>query len=152
MALRESRRPVAPGWARPYIGIPFLDHGRSFDGADCLGLARLLYADRAPEVPWPDEHGYDGTDSEDAPTISKLMDAARESGDWLRVPMGEERELDVIEIRVHGFPDHIGVVLIPGVAVHTMMEPARSALLFYRGPEYKHIIIGFRRHRILASR
>jgi hypothetical protein len=28
---------------RKYIGIPFVDRGDSFDGADCYGLLRLFY-------------------------------------------------------------------------------------------------------------
>jgi hypothetical protein len=133
------------------IGVPFIDHGRTMEGADCLGWARLVYALRAPQIEWPDEHAYDGTDSEDAATIARLMDMARESGDWIKIEKGEERELDIIEIRVHGYPDHIGVVLAPGVAGHTMAAPTGSSLLFYRGAEYKHIIIGFRRHRLLTT-
>jgi hypothetical protein len=136
----------------PLIGIPFVDHGRTMEGADCLAWARLVYALRAPQIEWPDEHAYDGTDSEDAATIARLMDMARESGDWIKIEKGEERELDIVEIRVHGYPDHIGVVLAAWRrGAHMMAAPTGSSLLFYRGPEYKHIIIGFRRHRLLAA-
>jgi cell wall-associated NlpC family hydrolase len=29
---------MIPAWAADYVGIPFREHGRSRDGADCWGL------------------------------------------------------------------------------------------------------------------
>jgi cell wall-associated NlpC family hydrolase len=33
-------------WWAPYIGIPFVDKGRTWDGCDCYGLARLVLGEQ----------------------------------------------------------------------------------------------------------
>ena len=36
-----------------YIGIPYLDRGRGFDGCDCWGLVKLFYENEM-DIPLPD--------------------------------------------------------------------------------------------------
>jgi hypothetical protein len=148
----------APAWAARYIGVPFIDLGRSLAGCDCGGLARIIYAERA-QIEIPDNHAYDGTDAQDLPAIASVFDSYRESGDWTAMPFDPdapravwpERELDIVEIRIRGLPTHIGVVLVPGIAVHTMKMRQDSVQLRYREPKHRHIILGFHRHRLLAA-
>lgn len=33
-------------WSADYVGLPYLDRGRSWDGADCWGLVRIVYSDQ----------------------------------------------------------------------------------------------------------
>lgn len=150
-------RPEAPAWARAYIGIPFVDHGRTMEGADCGGLARLIWQ-RECGFTVRDHHDYSGTDMQDLPQIERIIAAERESGDWLHIPFDRdapqrawpERAFDAIEIRIVGLPTHIGVVCCPGIAIHTMKARQDSVLLRYRDPEYRHVVLGFHRHKSLA--
>lgn len=122
-----------------------MEHGRGIDGCDCYGLLRLIYAERF-QIELPDVTNYAGTDSKDAEQIGSLIDSARESDDWSPVESGEERAGDAVLIRIVGFPMHVGVVVAPGIAVHTMASPQDSVLLRYRDPRYRHIVLGFYRH------
>ena len=33
-------------WSNDYIKVPFKDHGRTKEGSDCWGLARIIYQER----------------------------------------------------------------------------------------------------------
>lgn len=39
-------QPNPPAWCSRYVGLPFLDRGRTTDGLDCWGLVCLVYANR----------------------------------------------------------------------------------------------------------
>jgi cell wall-associated NlpC family hydrolase len=141
-----------PGWAARYIGVPFVELGRSILGADCWGLRRLILAERF-QLELPDYTGYRGTSRADAAEIRRLLEGARQSGDWLPVPAGQEREGDGIEMvmfdRGVKIP-HVATVLRQGLAVHTL-EGQASTLLEYRGLAYRRSVLGFHRHRSQAA-
>lgn len=152
-------RAEAPSWAARYIGRPFRDKGRSLDGCDCFGLLRIIFAERW-QIEIPDQQGYDGTDKKDAATCAALHERERETGNWLSVEAGQEREGDIIVIRVIGLPWHYGVVLAPGIAVETKSSRQGSVLMRYREPKYQHIVSqpgspvqgsGFWRHKLMTS-
>jgi len=155
----QRYQPSLPAWAGPYIGIPFADKGRTMEAADCYGIGKLIFK-RELGIELPDVQDYDGTGPEDAEHITALMNAARESGDWIKVPFNKgaarsewpERPFDIIEIRVEGFPDHIGVVAEPGVAIETRDTPSGCRALYYREQLWGNVILGFRRHRLLLNR
>lgn len=142
---------VAPDWAAPFVGVPFEDRGRSLDAADCWGVFRLVLLRRfgvaLPDIP----EGYAGTEAADAPQIAALVRDELGRGVWHPVAAGAERPGDGILIRMHGQPMHVGVVLVPGLGLHTLTTTG-SVLLRYREMMYRNTVLGFYRHAELMDR
>jgi cell wall-associated NlpC family hydrolase len=133
-----------PIWAGRYIGLPFRDHGRDRSGLDCWGLVRLVMGEQFG-IALPSLSGeYEHTLALDA--ISGVIE--RQIPAWDAVPAGEERCGDVIILRLHGQPLHVGIVL--GDA-HMLHVEARidSAIERYDQTRWKDRIYGFYRHRPL---
>jgi cell wall-associated NlpC family hydrolase len=103
-----------PIWAGRYIGLPFLPHGRDRDGVDCWGLVRLVYAEQfGISLPSMEARYCHGTDRK---SISSLIN--RESGLWRIWKTEEACTGDVIVLRLHGLPLHVGLVLGDGQMLH----------------------------------
>lgn len=49
-------------WWAKYVGIPYLDKGRTDQGCDCWGLVRLVYAQELG-IYLPSWHTHDGLES-----------------------------------------------------------------------------------------
>ena len=81
-------------WSARYIGLPFVDHGRSELGCDCYGLARLVYRIELG-VMLPDYQGY-ATADEHA-EIATLISGAAAGPDWL--PCAGDRPFDLAVFR-----------------------------------------------------
>ena len=115
--------------ASRYVGIPFKDHGRGPDGVDCWGLVRMVYRNHL-DVDLP-EYAGDYVSAHEAREVAALV--AGERLGWTPVPIGRERPMDVVLLRVMGHPTHVGVVVEPGVFLHclrgmdTVLESYRSA-------------------------
>lgn len=140
--------PQIPAWAARYIGIPFVDLGRDERGCDCWGLARLILRTEAG-IDLPSFEEYDGTGHQDIPRIAALIDAGLQSGIWHEIAPGSEKPLDGILIRKRGLPTHTGIVLVPGLAIHTVYGAGAIALEYGR-PLTRHKVIAFYRHNLLA--
>lgn len=101
-----------------YIGIPFKDCGRDFDGADCWGLVRLV---------WKEERGIVMPDMGDAYSsafargeVGKTA-ALLEAGEWnIDVTDRPRRELDVLVFSFQTVDLHVGLWVAPGEMLHVM--------------------------------
>jgi hypothetical protein len=92
----------------PYIGLPYRRGGRERPAVDCWGLVRLVYAEQLGiEL---DPHGD---------TVGVLGQIAAEARAWIPVPASELRTADVLLLRRIGRPFHVGVVIDPGLLLHT---------------------------------
>lgn len=125
-----------------YIGIPFLDRGRSFEGLDCWGLVRLFYLEELGiELPsYADE--YQGTT--EYAKLSELVHRGKNDGNWNAVSTGDEQPGDVILLRVAGSETHIGVVLGNGMMLHAERKTGVIAET-YRGLLWRSRVSGFTR-------
>ena len=109
--------PHIPDWVADYVGIPYRMLGRSRDGADCWGLVRLVYADRlGVDLPAYDGRGFSGRASV-ADVVSLVADA-RDA--WHEVSEDDAAPLDLVLLRVHGQPVHVGVLVAPGIMLHSL--------------------------------
>lgn len=97
-------------WAARYVGIPFVEHGRTLAGLDCWGLYRMAYADRFG-VALPD---FDYGSTSDNAAVSNVIGSNR--GTWQQV--SSPVESDAILMRLTGWPCHIGMVLGAGRMLH----------------------------------
>lgn len=129
-----------------FVGIPFVDHGRGRDGADCWGLVRLALQKVANlDLPSYDEHYASVSER-------RLNDEMIKGsmGDWLPVVAGSERGCDVIVMRDGKYESHIALVTRPGRMLHTYQGGA-SCVDRYHNPPFKQRIVSFYRHRALLD-
>ena len=109
--------PDIPDWVADYVGVPYRMLGRSRDGADCWGLVRLVYADRLGiALPAYDGRGFRGRAS--VPDVARLVADAR--GAWREVPEVAAAPPDLVLLRVHGQPVHVGLLVAPGIMLHSL--------------------------------
>lgn len=141
-----------PMWAMRWIGIPFVDGGRSDAGCDCWGLVRLAMMERAGI-----QLGEYATVSEsDYAAVSAAIGEAKSRGEWESIPEGHQNALDVVEMslpahhngRASFLPLHVGLLVSRGWMLHTeqstgsRLSSIRDKLIFPR-------ILGYWRHRAL---
>ena len=122
------------------IGIPYEDRGRSTKGADCWGLVRLAHR----TLTGGDLPDYSATyASSDAPEGAAAA-VRRHQADGLYAPVepGEERQGDIIVLKVAGWPAHCGMVTRPGWMLHTL-RGHDSALERYRTPKWERRVDAF---------
>jgi cell wall-associated NlpC family hydrolase len=131
-----------PIWAGRYIGLPFRDHGRDRSGLDCWGLVRLVMAEQFGIALPSLAAAYEHTLALDA--ISGVIRAQIPA--WNAVAAGDERCGDVIVLRLHGQPLHVGVVLGDRHMLHVEAR-IDSAIERYDQTRWKDRIYGFYRHR-----
>jgi cell wall-associated NlpC family hydrolase len=126
-------------WVAKYVGIPFLEHGRSADGCDCWGLARLVLEERYG-VRVKDFSDCYAT-IEDGQTIEALCRIEAESWECVDQPQPG----DVVLLRVAGLATHVGIVVAPGVMLH-VMRGMDAVVERYDGPIWRPRIDGFFRY------
>lgn len=127
-------------WTNRYIHVPFADKGRSEQGCDCWGLARLIYLkELGIELPTL----LDYRDTLDRPTIAGLYE--NESLNWVSVPFGSEQPFDVVVMTMLGFPMHIGVVQRSGFMIHCL-KGVGTAVVNYKSRQWAKRVVGFYRH------
>lgn len=130
-------------WTNPYIRIPFVDRGRTREGADCWGLARLVYQDMLDiELPILDHYN----NVLEREVLDGIVRAERTR--WVDVPKGEEKPFDIIILNMKQLPVHIGVVVRLGVMLHCL-RGAGTTVEDYRGVKgrkWENQIEGFCRY------
>ena len=129
-------------WANKYMIIPFVEKGRSFDGADCYGLVRLIYKNELG-IELPDYLGlYESTN--DREKLSKIIND-ESSKKWLNPEKGKEKPFDVIILEMRGVPMHVGIVTKPGYMIHCA-KGINTVYENYRNMRWEHKIRGFARY------
>lgn len=125
-----------------YIGVPFLNHGRSLDGCDCWGLVRLVLFEKF-DIITPSFAEVYGDSHKDRTEIADALGSERMT--WTLVTPGEERPGDVVLLRIYGLPVHMGIVTEPPKMLH--VDRAMPATIeFYDRTPWSTRIDGFYRH------
>jgi cell wall-associated NlpC family hydrolase len=133
---------MIPGWVEKYIGINFVEHGRTKDGCDCWGLIKLILEDEFLIKGLPD-FGTDYVHTRESGKISQLC--LNESKNWNPIKLGQELPGDVILLRIIGLPTHVGIVVDSGWMVHCEYGKNTAIENYLRG-HWIHRIEGFYRH------
>lgn len=85
-----------------YIGLPYLDNGRTAAGVDCWGLARLVYSEEfGVELPSYTDEYIGGSDPHIAQAVALYQD------NWTQCTIAEPGDLCLFNIM--GQPTHVGV-------------------------------------------
>lgn len=127
-------------WSDRYIGIPFVDLGRSRKGVDCYGLACLIYAAELG-ITLPDYVGAYASADEMA-EISALMNGA--AGSWIAVT-GKAAPYDLAVFRRGKLTTHVGIVIRHGLMIHMEGEDA-AKVADYRTGRWSSRFVGHYRH------
>ena len=124
-----------------FVGLPWREHGRDFDGLDCWGLVYLIYLHELRiELPsYVDE--YENT--VDAKHLKKVYDQNMTA--WSMLIHDQPRIFDVALMRVRGHPIHVGIYLEPGKMLH-IEDGLNSVIEAYNGLQWQNRLIGFFRH------
>lgn len=133
---------AVPDWVGGYVGIPYQTHGRDRAGCDCWGLIALVMRERFDRH-LPDYPGLDWYQGQDARLVG--ADAAAYASRFQTVEPGSEVSGDAILIRMRGAPLHVGLVITPGVMLHSH-EDADSCVESYRTATWERRILGFYRY------
>lgn len=128
---------------RKYLTIPYVFHGRSFEGCDCYGILYLYFReelgieidDFAGAVPQYDDYLKSNV---------MLENACLE---WEEIPIGEVRKNDavIIDSRTNG-PIHCGVMISDTEILQTSSRSGPGVLKLSR---VKHLIHSAYRHKRL---
>lgn len=101
-----------PPWVADYVGLPWKPLGRSRDGLDCYGLVRLVLAECFGLVlPLLQNCGWNGARSPDALQDLAETVAVNLHDGWMPVQRSEARLGDLVLLRLHGRPIHLGIVV-----------------------------------------
>lgn len=130
-----------PAWVSAYIGLPFLEHGRTDAGLDCWGLVRLVY-ERQFGIALP-SFATDYGSTVDVQTIAQLV--AGEQKHWSEVPPADVACGDVILLRVRGLECHVGIVLEEGKFLH-VIKGANCCIESYKSLLWRKRVSGFWRY------
>lgn len=128
-------------WVNKYIKIPFVEHGREIDGCDCWGLIRIIY-DKELGVGLPTLLQYENT--KDRVSISNLVGV--ESKKWVEIPLGEEKEFDVLIFRTLNIPTHVGLVYKKESMIHCEYGKGTHLSNFVKEHYWKKRLYGIYRH------
>ena len=133
-------------WSDRYIGIRFASLGRTRDGADCYGLACIIYADDLG-IALP---AYTGAyaSSEEHLEISALINGAAQSPSWQAVA-GSAQPYDLAVFRRGKLTTHLGIVIRHGLMIHMDGEDA-AKVADYRSGRWSSRFIGHFRHHSMA--
>lgn len=100
-----------------FIGIPYLPHGRAYEGADCWGLVWLYYRDvLGLEIPSYSSEMQARDFSRHS--IGPLIDGEKQMS-WRELPELEKAPGDVVLIRRGLQASHVGIYAGSGLLLHS---------------------------------
>lgn len=130
-----------PEWVDRYTGIPYAEKGRTTDGIDCWGLARLvLFEQLGLDTP---DYGEAYDDAGDKKVIPAVISEGLEK-EWVRVD--KPQLFDLIILSVGKRKMHVGIVVGRIDFLHSPEGKSLSLVDRFTDDHYKHRIEGFYRH------
>lgn len=133
---------MLPTWARDYVGVPFLAHGRDARGWDCWGMFRYIEGRHfGLDLPsYAGEYADDLEHEEVAAAIARNMPEA-----WREVQPDEAVAGDGVLLRISGSPMHVGLVLDPPWFLH-VIEGTETCVERWDAPKWSRRFLGVYRH------
>lgn len=130
-------------WTARYVGVPFVDDGRSIDGCDCWGLFRLVYTERLGiDLP-----SYGDTSARDLLGVTEAMSAGVAVDErWREVLVPQE--YDGVLMRAYGArdPGHVGIMIGAKQLLHVERKTA-AVIVPLDHYSVRSRILGFWRHQ-----
>jgi cell wall-associated NlpC family hydrolase len=123
-----------------FVGVPYLDKGRSPSGWDCYGL--YCYVMREVHGVTVPSHSDSYSTAELDQSVAAAFDAGRHG--WRSVAPGDEQEGDGVVFNLAGRPLHCGLVIEPGTMLHAL-KGRDTVIERYRTLAWQKRIEGFYR-------
>jgi hypothetical protein len=135
-----------PQWVKPYQKIPYVDGGRTMEGADCWGLLRLIMLrEKGIELPLYAELAYEhGKRSHE---IGQFMSEHTEG--WQEIDIKQVRAFDGLWIRMRGEGIHVALAISEREMIHTE-EGADVVITDFRDYRWNRRILKAYRHERLV--
>ncbi|WP_457650930.1 C40 family peptidase [Profundibacter sp.] len=128
-------------WSDKYIGIPYRDRGRGFDGCDCWGLARLVYA-RELGIALPSyTEAY--SSAEEAAEVAALLDTRNEMATWKIAD--SPHAFDLILYRHGRLSTHVAILIDARRMLHIQSDDA-AKVEDCTDPRWNARFVGIYRH------
>ncbi|MGZ9811292.1 C40 family peptidase [Pseudoroseicyclus sp. H15] len=125
--------------ASAYVGLPWLERGRTAAGVDCWGLAGLVYGlELGIELP---SYAGDYVSPHELVELDRLISAGRE--DWL--PVADPQPFDLLLFRRSHFDSHVGICVTPRAMLHATSTDC-SKIVDPTGPRWAPRFTGAFRH------
>ena len=134
-------------WTREFVGVPWLDKGRSMAGADCWGFAAVTYEARAGVV--LPSYTEDYASADEAAEIAAIVAREKRSPRWLTVA-GDPQELDILWFREGRFDAHAGIWIAPDTMLHMALEDCSKIERYDRPPWLGRLTGVYRWHAMQA--
>lgn len=130
-----------PIWVNDYVGIEFVEHGRTMLGLDCWGLVCKVYQDQfGIELPSYSSN-YETTKA--GKTIQSIMDL--ESKKWTAIN-GDDIQLgDIAVFAMGGFNSHVGIIVSNDSILH-IEKNTDSVVERFKAPKWGRRLRAFYRH------
>ena len=126
-----------------FIGIPYIPHGRDYDGADCWGIVYLFYRDvLGIEIPtYTETLAKKGLRPR---AVNSLVEEVKELN-WR--PVQEKKTGDVVLMRTGKNEHHVGVFVEPHFILHSEDLGSYSFLSKINDPRITKRIVGYFRSK-----
>ncbi len=133
-------------WSDAWLGLPYADLGRSRAGADCWGLAWLVYADECG-IDLPSYHdAY--TDPAEAEEIERALAGREPWSDWRRVE--QPRPFDLALFARGSSRSHVGIIVQGRLMLH--MPVSGACIVHLDRSRWGQRLAGIYRHREMEDR
>ena len=122
-----------------FVGLPYKDKGRDYDGTDCWGLLYLVYRD-VLGIHLPTYTG-DYQTATDYKEIARIIDGGKLL--WRKIDAPEKPKMfDGVLLRYGRHQSHVGIFLRHSSFLH-VQEHGHSVVSNLKSPEWRDRVVGF---------
>ena len=131
-------------WSAAYVGVPYVEHGRTIDSCDCWGLLTLVFG-REKGIALP---SYSEVSPKEMAEIERLARGEIDDGTWVEVERG--RAFDAALFRQGRFDSHIGIMIDGRQMLHSDRRSGTARIDRIDAGHWRDQFAGFYRHKDLT--